>query len=285
MKLSPILEVSELLKIYKDPEVMIFDASNGKDAKANYEAEHLDGAFFVDLNTQLSEIKKDFSFGGRHPLPEIKTFSRTLADLGITGNKHIVIYDDKNGSNASARFWWMLKSAGHEKVQVLNGGLTQAKKYNFPLKSKREVIGSVTELYPVENWILPTAGIDEVEKKSKNTDCLIVDVREKERFDGITEPVDLIAGHIPGAMNIPFAENLDEKGLFLPPAELKDKYKVKFRGIRPGNIIIHCGSGVTACHTALALAYAGMEIPVLYVGSWSEWSRNNKPVEQGRNFS
>lgn len=278
MKFSPIIEVNELLKIFKDPDVMIFDVSNSKNAKANYEAEHLDGAFFIDLNTQLADIKSDFSLGGRHPLPEIETFSKTLAELGITRNKHIVIYDDQNGSNASARFWWMLKSAGHEKVQVLNGGLNQAKKNNFPLSSKAEGGNSAAEPYPVENWALPTAEIDEVEKASQNPDFLVVDVRDRERFEGISEPIDLIAGHIPGAINIPFTENLNEEGLFLSPDELKDKYKAKFRETHPENIIIHCGSGVTACHTALALAYAEMGIPKLYVGSWSEWSRNNKAI-------
>lgn len=279
MKFSPIIEADELLKIFKDPDVMIFDVSNSKNAKANYEAEHLDGAFYIDLNTQLADIKSDFSLGGRHPLPELKTFAKTLADLGINRNKHIVIYDDQNGSNASARFWWMLKSVGHEKVQVLNGGLNQAKKNNFPLSSQAEVVNNAAEPYPVENWILPTAEIDEVEKVSQDPDYLVVDVRDKERFYGITEPIDLIAGHIPGAINIPFTENLNEEGLFLQPDELKDKYKAKFRETHPGNIIIHCGSGVTACHTALALAYAEMEIPKLYVGSWSEWSRNNKVIQ------
>ena len=109
MKISPIIEVDELLKIYKNPDVMIFDVSNGKNAKANYEKEHLEGAFFIDLNSQLADIKTDFSDGGRHPLPKIENFAKTLSDFGISNDKHIIIYDDKNASNASARFWWMLK--------------------------------------------------------------------------------------------------------------------------------------------------------------------------------
>jgi thiosulfate/3-mercaptopyruvate sulfurtransferase len=132
MKIAPIIEVEELLKIYKNPNVMIFDVSNSHHAKINYEKEHIEGAFFVDLNTQLADIKSDLSEGGRHPLPKIETFAKTLAGLGISKDKHIVIYDNKNGSNAAARFWWMLKSVGHEKVQVLNGGLSQAKKVIFP---------------------------------------------------------------------------------------------------------------------------------------------------------
>jgi thiosulfate/3-mercaptopyruvate sulfurtransferase len=278
MRLPSIIEVDELLRIYKNSDVMIFDVSFSKNAKSNYDLEHIEGAFFVDLNTQLADIKSDFSEGGRHPLPSIETFAKTLTDLGITKNKHIVIYDDKNGSNASARFWWMLKSVGHEKVQVLNGGLNQAKNNNFPLSSKKERGIRASELYQIDQWNLPTIEISELESVSLNPNYLIVDVRDKERYDGITEPIDLIAGHIPGAVNIPFTENLDENGLFLKPIELRNKYETIFGEINNENIVIHCGSGVTACHTLLALDYAEMGIAKLYVGSWSEWSRNNKQI-------
>jgi thiosulfate/3-mercaptopyruvate sulfurtransferase len=279
MRISPIIEVDELFKIYKNSDVMIFDVSNGKNATSNYETEHMEGAFFVDLNTQLADIKSDFAEGGRHPLPKIETFAKTLTDLGISKNKHIVLYDDKNSSNASARFWWMLKSVGHEKVQVLNGGLNQAKNNNFPLSSKKEKVQTVSESYQIEKWNLPTIEISEVENVSLNPNYLVVDVRDKKRYDGISEPIDLIAGHIPGAVNIPFTENLDKNGLFLNPIELRNKYKKIFGDIKNENIVVHCGSGVTACHTLLALDYAEMEIPKLYVGSWSEWSRNSKMIE------
>lgn len=279
MRISPIIEVDELLKIYKNPAVMIFDVSNSRNAKANYETEHIEGAYFIDLNTQLADIKTDFSEGGRHPLPIIETFAKTLTSLGITKNKHIVIYDDKNGSNASARFWWMLKSVGHEKVQVLNGGLNEAKKNNVPLSSKIENIQKLSEPYQIDNWNLPTIEINEVESISENPNYLIIDVRDRERYDGISEPIDLIAGHIPGAVNIPFTENIDENGKFHDQNILKNKYETIFRNFKIENIVVHCGSGVTACHTLLALAYAEMETPKLYVGSWSEWSRNNKKIK------
>jgi thiosulfate/3-mercaptopyruvate sulfurtransferase len=280
MRISPIIEVEELLKIYKYPDVLIFDASNSKNAKANHQTEHLQGAFFIDLNTQLADIKSDLSDGGRHPLPRIETFAETLTDLGISKDKHIVIYDDKNGSNAAARFWWMLKSAGHEKVQVLNGGLDQAKKNNFPVSSNVEIIKRASEPYLISQWNLPTIEIDEVERVSQDPDYLVVDVRDKERYEGKTEPIDIIAGHIPGAINVPFTENLDRSGLFLEPNELRKKYQAIFGEIKTENIVVHCGSGVTACHTLLALDYAGVETPRLYVGSWSEWSRNNKKIEK-----
>lgn len=278
MKISPVIEIKELVNIKDNSDVKIFDVSNAKNSKHNFEIEHLKGAYFVDLNTQLADIKSDASIGGRHPLPDIKTFKNTLTSLGISKNTHVIIYDDKNGSNAAARFWWMLKSVGHQKVQVLNGGFDYAKKNNFPLESDHESPAKIDESYAIENWQLPKVTIQEVENATHNKNYLIVDVRDKDRYDGITEPIDLIAGHIPGAINIPFTENLDENGLFLNPNELKRKYASIFQEINPKNIIIHCGSGVTACHTLLALDYAGIEIPNLYVGSWSEWSRNNKEI-------
>lgn len=280
MRISPIIEVEELLKIYKNSDVMIFDVSNGKNAKTNYDTLHIEGAFFVDLNAQLADIKSDFSVGGRHPLPEIENFAKTLTDLGITKDKHIVIYDDKYGSNASARFWWMLKSVRHEKVQVINGGLNQAKENHFPLSSKVEIIKGASEPYLIDKWNLPTIEINEVERVLQNPDYLVVDVRDKDRYEGKTEPIDLIAGHIPGAKNIPFTENLDQNGFFLKSNELRNKYKTLLGEIKAENIVVQCGSGVTACHTLLALDFAEMEIPKLYVGSWSEWSRNNKMIEK-----
>ena len=279
MKISPIIEADELLKIYKNPDVMIFDVSNSKNAKSNYEIEHLEGAFFIDLNSQLAAVKTNFSDGGRHPLPKIENFAKTLTDFGISKDKHIIIYDDKNGSNASARFWWMLKSVGHEKVQVLNGGLNEAKKNNIPLSSKIENIQKLSEPYQIENWNLPIIEINEVESISENPNYLIIDVRDRERYDGISEPIDLLAGHIPGAVNIPFTENIDENGKFHDQNILKNKYETIFRNFKIENIVVHCGSGVTACHTLLALAYAEMETPKLYVGSWSEWSRNKKKIK------
>lgn len=276
--ISPIIQASELLNLYKSENLIIVDVSNGKNAKLNYDAKHLEGAIFVDLNTQLAEIKNDLSIGGRHPLPKIENFAKTLSNLGISPKSHVVIYDDKNGSNASARFWWMLKSIGHEKVQVLNGGIQEAEKNNFPLSSKTKSINK-TELYKFDNWKLKIAEIEEVEKVSQTENHIVIDVRDVERYNGETEPIDLIAGHIPGAINVPFTENLDENGLFLSSNLLKQKYEKVFGNIEPKNIIIHCGSGVTACHTLLAIAYAELEIPKLYVGSWSEWSRNNKLID------
>lgn len=275
--LSPIIHAYELRQLLPSKHIILVDAGNGKDAKSNYEAKHLEGAVFLDLNTQLAHIQEDLSIGGRHPLPDITDFANTLASIGIASESHVVIYDDKQGANAAARFWWMLKSVGHEKVQVLNGGIQEAEKHGLPISSKTE-IPDATDVYQINRWKLHTAPMDEVENMSQSKDHLVIDVRDAARYGGLTEPIDLIAGHIPGAINVPFTENLDDDGLFLSPDVLKIKYQTIFSNLEIENISVHCGSGVTACHTLLAIAYAELELPKLYVGSWSEWSRNNKPI-------
>ncbi|WP_396151246.1 sulfurtransferase [Flavobacterium sp.] len=275
--INPIISVSELKALYKANDLLIFDVSNGENAQSNYNQKHLDGAIFVDLNTQLADIKEDLSKGGRHPLTTIENFSKLLSTLGITSKTHIILYDDKSGANAAARMWWMLKSVGHEKVQVLNGGFQEAEKQKFPINSNY-VTPIPTEEYIIESWKLPVANLTEVEDASNDKSNLIIDVGESARFNGEFEPIDLVSGHIPNAINVPFSTNLDENGLFLSPEMLREKYKNIFKNNASNDIIVHCGSGVTACHTLLAMVCAGFEIPKLYVGSWSEWSRNNKPI-------
>jgi len=273
----PLIKVKELLKLTQTKNLVIVDASNGENTKANYKERHLDGALFVDLDMHLSDIKQDVSIGGRHPLPTNKQFSETLTNLGITEKSHVVVYDDKNGANSASRFWWMLRSVGHKKVQVLDGGFQEAVKKGFPINSKVEKVNT-KNVYTVTEWKLPQAHLDEVETGSQNKNYIIIDVRESDRYHGVNEPIDLIAGHIPGAINVSFASNLDVNGLFMSPQDLRAKYQSIFKNTHSDNIIVHCGSGVTACHTLLALDYAGFEIPKLYVGSWSEWSRNNKII-------
>ncbi len=275
---SPIIDIQKLLGIYQNSEVLIFDASGSARARENYESGHLKGAYFVNVNKQLSDIKADFKDGGRHPLPSVDTFAETLSELGISPDSHVVIYDDAFGANAASRFWWMLKAIGHNKVQILNGGIQNAIKHGFPMESDVNAPKPSSKPYPVTDWQLPLIDITEVDRVAELDEYMVVDVRSKERYDGITEPIDLVAGHIPGAVNIPLSKNTDETGHFLSPEALKSHYSNHFTGIDPNNIIVHCGSGVSACQTILAMNYAGMPVPSLYVGSWSEWSRNNKPI-------
>lgn len=270
----PIISAFDFDLLSASSEVVLIDSRFGK---ANYDANHLKGAFHVDLNSQLSDIKADFADGGRHPLPTATRFSELLSSLGISPSTHVVVYDDKNGANAAARFWWMMKAVGHEKIQVLDGGMDAAIQAGYPLSSEVEKTPSKGK-YSVKNWQLPISDIQEIDKVSEDKNYLVIDVRENERYRGEKEPIDLVAGHIPGAVNIPFASNLDSQGFFLSPEELKAKYSKAFGGKSAKNVIVHCGSGVTACHTLLAVAQAGMEIPKLYVGSWSEWSRNGREI-------
>lgn len=274
--ISPIIKPEELLKLRGAENLLIFDASNDPKAKSNYDARHLEGAFFVDINSQLADIKASAAVGGRHPLPSPETFCATLGKLGIFAESRIVIYDDKQGANAAARFWWMLKAIGHEKVQVLDGGIDAAVKSGFPTSDKRET--PPRGEYKCDEWRLPTADLAELDSIYNDENFLIIDVRETARYNGETEPFDKIAGHIPNAKNIPFAENLDAEGFFLPPEKLREKYEKELENFPAEKTIVHCGSGVTACHTLLALDYAGFEIPKLYVGSWSEWSSNDRPI-------
>lgn len=275
-KLSSIINVQDLTALQNVSEIILIDARAGINAEENYKTEHLKKARYVDLNKDLATVENPAN-GGRHPLPSFAKFSEVLSKLGIMPSSYVIIYDDKNGSNAAARFWWMLKAAGHEKVQVLNGGLQEAVKAGFPVSNQPESF-KPAEKYPISEWKLGLATIDEVETARNNSQNIVIDVRDKNRFDGLTEPLDLIAGHIPGAINVPFSENLDENGLFKSPEILAKKYDAILENKSSQNTIVHCGSGVTACHTLLALDYAGIEIPKLYVGSWSEWSRNDREM-------
>ncbi len=271
--LSPILQAEELLLLAKN-EVIIIDAGPSRE---RYDKQHLEGALYIGLDTDLANVPQDAAMGGRHPLPAPYVFGEILGRLGISADSHVVVYDDKNGSNAAARFWWMLRAAGHKKVQVLNGGMQAAEKAGLPLSDKAE-IPQPTESYAFDHWALPMADMAEVERWASDNSHFVIDVRDKERYDGRTEPIDLVAGHIPGAVNIPFVTNLDSNGLFLSPEALKEKYTAAIGNVPPENVTVHCGSGVTACHTLLAMEYAGLAIPKLYVGSWSEWSRNGKNI-------
>ncbi len=275
VSISPLITAQELNEL-NPSEIILVDARAGANAFEVYQNEHLKGARFVDLNRDLASIPENPANGGRHPLPSPDAFSRTISSLGISPLSHIVVYDDKNGSNFAARFWWMMRAAGHEKIQVLNGGYQTAIQAGFPISPGIETFEKTS--YSFHEWKLPLADIEEVEKARKNDQNIVIDVRDKNRFDGLTEPLDLIAGHIPEAVNVPLTENLDENGLFKSADELAEKYKAILAGKKPENTIVHCGSGVTACHTLLAMDYAGIPIPKLYIGSWSEWSRNDREM-------
>lgn len=225
-----------------------------------YEAGHLGGAIHADLETQLSGASgnADPARGGRHPLPPIERWLRQVAEWGITPETRVVIYDDQQGANAAARAWWMLRAIGHENVEVL--GVAPAP----PSPAARPYATS---------WLLPTATMEEVDALRRDPSWKVLDVRAAARYRGETEPIDPVAGHIPGAVNLPYMENVGKS-----PAELRAMYENLLGGLPPERLIVHCGSGVTACQTLLALDRAGLHGAALYVGSWGEWCRNDKPV-------
>ncbi|MCF0063473.1 sulfurtransferase [Dyadobacter chenwenxiniae] len=276
-----IIQAAAVRQLLEDQKAIIVDARGGPDAFERFHSAHIENALFVNLETDLSVKTDNAAHGGRHPLPAPKTFGELLGKLGITADSTVVVYDDKKGANAAARFWWMLKAAGHDKVFVVSGGIEALQKVGFSISKETPPKPDAAPHYEFVDYQLPYADADQVEEAAGNPDFLVIDVRENYRFVGESEPIDLVAGHIPGAVNIPFAGNLDKDGNFLSSEELAEKYKSALGQRDPKHVIVHCGSGVTACHTLLALADAGLEGAALYVGSWSEWSRNDRPVATG----
>jgi len=271
----PLIEASELTLLTKDSYVLI-DARGFGNSRERYEQGHLDGALYVDLE-ELAAHPEDPAFGGRHPLPALQDFTTLLGRLGISSQSHVIVYDDKGAANPAARFWWMLKAIGHQKVQVLNGGLQAATAARLNITT---VIPEMPEavVYEAAHGFEGTAVLEEVAKAAQSPDSIVVDVREAPRYLGHTEPIDLVAGHIPGAINVPYNTNMNADNRYLSVEELKANYEDVFKGQQPEQVIVHCGSGVTACHTLLALEQAGLPGARLYVGSWSEWSRRDLPI-------
>lgn len=260
-------------------EVVLLDVRKDR---AAYDAGHLPGAIFADANAHLSSANEpgaDAARGGRHPLPGIERWCLTIGEWGITPSTNVIAYDDQSGANAAARAWWMLRSIGHERVAVLDGGIPAALAAGMQLTTAPATL-SLRPPYPCRSWLRAMAGIDTVDRLRSDPDWMVLDVRSASRFAGREEPIDLVAGHIPGAVNLPFVMNLDDD-VYETPDELRRIYQERLAGVPPDHLIVHCGSGVTACHTLLALEIAGLQGASLYVGGWSEWSRNPRPRASG----
>jgi thiosulfate/3-mercaptopyruvate sulfurtransferase len=258
---------------------VLLDARQGA---AAYAAGHLAGALHADLNSQLSAATvpdADPRRGGRHPLPSIEDWAKQLGAWGIEPGTDVVIYDDADGSNAAARAWWMLRSAGHAAVRVLDGGFHAAVVAGLPVTTE-PTTPNPTNPYPVDAWQLPIVDMATVDAVRHDSAWKVLDVRSGPRFRAETEPFDPVPGHIPGAVNLPFADNMRDEH-FKTPDELRAQYESLLDGTPVDRLIVHCGSGVTACHTLLALDIAGLQGAALYVGSWSEWCRNDMPIGTG----
>lgn len=256
-----------------DPAVVLdcrFDLANPAAGRAAYAAAHIPGARFADLNQDLSAPVTASS--GRHPLPRSEALAAFLAAAGIADGTQVIAYDAANGSFA-ARAWWLLRWLGHERVAVLDGGFKAWTAAGGPMESGAAGPSPPAKFTPR----LRPGGIcsaAEVLDAAGDAARLLVDARAPERFLGHVEPLDAVAGHIPGAVNHPFARNLAADGCFLPAAHLRALWLERLGCVAPAGVILMCGSGVTACHNSLALEIAGLPGAVLYAGSWSEWIRD-----------
>jgi thiosulfate/3-mercaptopyruvate sulfurtransferase len=269
MTLDPVISPSELAALRDRSDVVIVDCRPDTSA---YEAGHVRGARHAQLERDLASPTADAAHGGRHPLPTADAFATTLARWGVTPSTLVVAYDDAQGSNAASRLWWLLRALGHRDVRVVDGGLAALRDAGFELTAEPPAV-TPAPAYPHHGFAAPVADIDEVEHARRAPDRRVIDVRAPFRYLGEREPIDPIAGHIPGVRNAPFADNLTPAGTFKSAAELRTQLTAALDGVAPAQAIIHCGSGVTACHTLLALERAGLPGAKLYVGSWSEWCR------------
>lgn len=261
-----------------------FDLANPQAGRRAYEAGHIPGARFADLNLDLSAPIGPTT--GRHPLPEPAAFGTSLFRWGVTPDSQVVAYDAANSSFA-ARLWWLLRWVGHRRVAVLDGGYQAwcaaggAPEYGVLSPASGAVEGALEGIVG-RAGAAPTVDTPTLATALHAPDRLIVDARAAERYAGATEPIDSVAGHIPGAVNHPFSQNLAADGTFLPAAELRRRWLERLDGRNAEQVIAMCGSGVTACHNLLSLEIAGLPGAALYPGSWSEWIRDaRRPVARG----
>ena len=240
-----------------------------------YREGHIPGALFASLDRDLSGAKTGTN--GRHPLPEPQDFERWLEKAGLAPKDQVVCYDAGNGSMA-ARLWWMLRWIGHDKVAVLDGGFAKWTKEGRPVTVDVPVFTPLN--YPIK--VRQDMAMD-VNAVQKNLDKkLLVDARAAARYRGEQEPIDPVAGRIPGAKNRFNLDNLSAQGTFKSPDELKKDFQSVLQGRAPSDVIHYCGSGVAACHNLLAMEIAGLKGGKLYAGSWSEWARDpRRPQERG----
>jgi thiosulfate/3-mercaptopyruvate sulfurtransferase len=263
-------------------EVRLLDARPSAEA---YAAGHLPNALHAGLEADLSGARlpgHDPSHGGRHPLPAPEWFGRKLDGWGISRGTPVVVYDDQGGANAAARAYWMLRALGHDDVAVLDGGFAAAKSVGILLTTDPASITFGMTSTPPTRWMRPMVSIDDVATYTTVPDWKVLDVRSAERFRGDAEPIDPVAGHIPGAENLFFGENLAADGRFKSKDELRAMYTKLLGEVPIERLVVLCGSGVTACHTLLALDVAGLPGAALYVGSWSEWCRSGRPQARDR---
>ncbi len=253
---------------------VFLDARAGSGAAEAYTDGRVRGAHRVDLERDLSEIG-DPEHGGRHPLPSLEDWRTRVGRWGISEETPVLVYDDAGGGMAAARLWWMLDAIGHRQLAVVDGGLRGLRSAGAPVDSGEPPVTS-GEPYPrlVDAW--PTVDADFVERVRRDPTWRVLDARAPDRFEGRNEPLDPIAGHIPGARNLYWGAQVDDTGAFRPEDSLRERYERALSGVPPDRVVCYCGSGVTACHLLLTMRACGLDGARLYVGSWSEWCRQGR---------
>ncbi|MEE9448154.1 MAG: sulfurtransferase [Arenicellales bacterium] len=232
---------------------------------------HLPNARYAHLDAHLSSPITPTS--GRHPLPDFTQLTTQIEQWGITNQSQVVVYDDVSGGFA-ARLWWLLRTLGYDNVAVLNGGIQawQAAGHSLETELPHCTPSQFQTQLDDQSWW----DINELQQHLTNNDCVLIDARATERFEGLEEPIDSVAGHIPGSVNLPTSENLDQHGLFLNADMIKAHYQALIGEIDAKQVVHSCGSGVFACFGVLAMEYAGLGGSKIYPGSWSEWIRDTK---------
>ncbi|MBN8886724.1 MAG: sulfurtransferase [Rudaea sp.] len=282
MNASPLILAADLAARLGDENLLVvdcrFDLADPQRGARDYAEAHIAGAVYADLNRDLSDLSKPKL--GRHPLPDAAAFSAVLGGWGWTPQTRVVAYDDAGGALAAARLWWMLRLVGAENITVLDGGWAAWKRAGLPVDaSQPKRTATQVSLEFATKEIVYT---DELRALRSVPSALVLDARGAQRFRGEVEPIDPVAGHIPGAHNRPFTENLQADGRFKPAAELRAELQAAIGAHAPGEVIHSCGSGVSACQNLLAFEVAGLAGSHVYAPSWSGWIADpDNPVERG----
>ena len=277
-QIGPLVSAQAAAGLLSDPQLRVADVrwylGRPGAGRAAYDAAHLPGAIFLDLDSDMSGATRPDGIGGRHPLPEPGAFAARLAETGFDDASLVVAYDDVGGWVA-ARLWWMLDDLGFRNVAVLDGGIGAWTAAGLPLDT---VVPAppAGRLHLATRW---TKTIERDDLRARLGTLKVLDARAAPRYRGEVEPVDAYPGHIPTALNAPIDENLDRSGRFLGAETLRERYAAL--GADSGRVVTSCGSGVSAAHNSLAMRVAGLPDPVLYVGSWSDWSRSGYPAALG----
>ncbi|MFT4255960.1 MAG: sulfurtransferase [Pseudoxanthomonas sp.] len=279
MNWTTLVSVDELAAHRSDADLRVIDARFAlTDPPAGihgYAQSHLPGAQYADLNLDLSDLGK--AGQGRHPLPDEDTFARKLGAWGIAPSHQVVVYDNGDGSMAAARCWWLLGLLGHARVAVLDGGLAAWRTAGLPVTAEVQPY-SAQAPYPARFDRSRIVDADAVRERLNEDSGWLIDARGAERFRGEVEPIDPVAGHVPGALNRPYALNLRD-GRFKPAVDLRAELSSLLGDRAPSDAVLMCGSGVTACHQLLAFEHAGLHGAKVFPGSWSGWiSDSSRPV-------